>query len=102
MTDGADGPEPGRPTLCAIVGCVRVAGGAPCAGARVAIAGGSPDHPDIAQVTGETGTYGFRGLSPGRYTIAAFADDGSRGTASVAVDAGAEAWLDVVLGEDGT
>jgi hypothetical protein len=79
----------------AIVGRV-LRHGSPEAGARVAITGASPAHRDIALVTGADGAYGFGSLVPGRYTIAAYADDG-RGEASVTVVAGEEATLDIRL-----
>ena len=83
----------------AIGGRVLRAGDRPEAGATVMIVGDSPDHPDIAQVTGESGTYGFDGLIPGRYTLAAYARDGARGQASVSVATGETAELDIRIGE---
>ena len=74
--------------------------GRPEEGARVAMTGSSPDHPDIAQVTGPTGRYAFGALGPGHYTVAAYADDMSRGEASVHLGAGEEAELDIVLEHD--
>lgn len=80
-----------------IVGRVLRADGRPAPGARIMIAGSSPQHRDIAQVTGEGGDYGFHRLAPGRYTIAAFTGDRARGEASVEVAAGAQARLDIPL-----
>jgi hypothetical protein len=83
----------------------RIAGrvlrrGRPEAGARVAMAGDSPDHPDIAQVTGPSGRYGFGALVPGRYTIAAYAEDMARGEASADLGTGEEAELDIILEDE--
>jgi hypothetical protein len=74
--------------------------GRPEAGARVAMAGDSPDHPDIAQVTGPSGRYGFGALVPGRYTIAAYAEDMARGEASADLGTGEEAELDIILEDE--
>jgi hypothetical protein len=60
----------------------------------------SPDHPDIAQVTGPSGRYGFGALVPGRYTIAAYAEDMARGEASADLGTGEEAELDIILEDE--
>jgi hypothetical protein len=88
-----------RAALGRIGGCV-LRRGHPEAGARVAMAGGSHDHSDIAQVTGPTGRYGFGALGPGRYTIAAYAEDMARGEASVDLGVGEQAELDIVLEQE--
>ena len=61
------------------------------------MAGESPDHSDIAQVTGPSGRYGFGALVPGRYTIAAYAEDMAHGESSVDLAADEEAELDIIL-----
>jgi hypothetical protein len=83
-----------------IVGRVLRRDGRPEAGARVAMAGESPDHSDIAQVTGPSGRYGFGALVPGRYTIAAYAEDMARGEASADLGTGEEAELDIILEDE--
>jgi Carboxypeptidase regulatory-like domain len=73
-------------------------GAVPEAGARVMVAGSSPAHRDLGQLTGAAGQFRFAGLEPGFYTLAAYAADGARGEASVAVADGADAVLDIELG----
>lgn len=80
-----------------IAGRVLRTGSRPEPGASVMITGDSPDHPDLAQVTGEDGTFVFAGLLPGRYTLAAYAEDGASGAAPVEVGAGEAAGLDIPI-----
>lgn len=52
----------------AIAGVVRGAGGDPVAGALVSLTS-DVGSPDIAQQTGEDGTFRFGSLKPGRYAV---------------------------------
>lgn len=89
---------PGRTGGARLSGRVVDPSGAPVEGASVMLAGASPDHADIAQVTGPDGGWVFAGLAPGRYTVAAHGERG-RGEASAAVGEGSagEAELEIVL-----
>lgn len=84
-----------RPPAARIAGRVVDAQGRPVAEARVMIAGDSPDHPDIAQLTGPDGSYRFGGLAPGRYTVKAI--DVTEGEAAVDLGDDEEAELDIPL-----
>ena len=83
--------------LASIAGRVLRTGSRPEPGASVMITGDSPDHQDIALVTGDDGTYVLAGLGPGRYTLAAYAEDGASGEASVEVGAGDVAELNIPI-----
>lgn len=55
--------------------------GAPVAGVAVMIAESTAPHPDIAQITSETGAFRFDGLSTGSYTLVAHLPGGRRAAA---------------------
>jgi hypothetical protein len=78
-----------------IAGQVTTRSGKPVVGATLMIVGESPDHLDIAAVTGASGRYSFGDLTPGEYDIQANA--GSRlQTQHVRVRSGEVARLDFV------
>ena len=54
-------------------------------------------HTERDDRDGPGGRYGFGALVPGRYTIAAYAEDMARGEASVDLGAGEAAELDITL-----
>jgi hypothetical protein len=83
-----------RPTG-AIVGRISTRGGAPVSGARVMIAGDSPEHLDIAAVSSASGHYELGDLTPGDYEIQVNVRDRLQ-VQRVRVTAGQSARLDFV------
>lgn len=68
----------------------------PVAGARVALATGPSDLPDIAALTGDDGGFSFGVTQPGVYLVEAHSDLG-RGEVEIEVRPGQPAWVRVVL-----
>lgn len=68
-----------------IQGAVLDHEGRAVAGAAVMLAGTSPDHPDIAALTADDGSFSFLDLDPGRYEVLVRAGDRSPETRSVEV-----------------
>jgi protocatechuate 3,4-dioxygenase beta subunit len=81
-----------------IAGRVLGPGGAPVAGATVAIAGGEQPHRDIAAVTAADGSFRFGQVLPGRYRVEARQKGVTRG-AEVVVAAGAPAQVEIRFDE---
>ncbi|MGB5951356.1 MAG: carboxypeptidase-like regulatory domain-containing protein, partial [Ornithinimicrobium sp.] len=55
-------------------GIVTTATGEPVADARVVLATGPGDRPDVAALTQPDGTFSFGAVVPGRYRVEAFSD----------------------------
>lgn len=91
MADG--GAAPGE-----IAGRVLGPGGRPVAEAAVMITASPGPHPDIAALTRDDGTFSFRGLVPGEYTLLANAPGHPTQTRSVQVAPGQAARLDFTVG----
>jgi protocatechuate 3,4-dioxygenase beta subunit len=81
-----------------IAGRVLGAGGAPIAGATVAITGGEQPHRDIAAVSAADGSFRFGHVLPGRYRIQARVKGVAR-AADVVVAAGASAQVEIRFDE---
>jgi protocatechuate 3,4-dioxygenase beta subunit len=81
-----------------ISGRVVNAGGAPVAGAAVAVSGTSQPHRDIAAVTTADGTFRFGGMRPGSYQLTVRVNN-SMQSADVVVSAGTPAAVEIRLDE---
>ena len=57
----------------------------PVAGCAVLLTGASPDHPDVAALTADDGTFSFLDLEPGHYEVLARAEDGRSEVGAVTV-----------------
>jgi uncharacterized GH25 family protein len=71
-----------------IEGLVVDDAGQPAPEVTVMIKTSNQPHPDIAVVTDENGSFGFDGLVPGRYVVAAFRAGGQMAEAEVTVRPG--------------
>jgi hypothetical protein len=81
----------------AIVGQVT-ASGRPVVDAAVMFTRDSPEHPDIAALTGDGGEYRYDDLVPGVYTLLVHAEGYPPRTGQVRVQAGQQSRLDFSLG----
>lgn len=61
-----------------LTGVIQDRAGTPQANVNVMITGGSPEHHDIAIVTGDDGRFRFSGLQAGVYTVLANSPTGSQ------------------------
>ncbi|HSN19251.1 MAG TPA: carboxypeptidase-like regulatory domain-containing protein [Usitatibacter sp.] len=87
---------PASTSFGAISGRVLAAGGAPVAGATVAVVGGTQPHRDIAAISGADGAFHFGHVAPGSYRVEARAH-GKVGAADVVVGAGGPARVEIHL-----
>lgn len=80
-----------------IEGLVLDRRGRPVAGCTVMLTGASPDHPDIAALTGDDGAFSFLDLEPGSYEVLARAEDGASEVGGVTVRATGTSRLELRL-----
>jgi protocatechuate 3,4-dioxygenase beta subunit len=71
----------------------------PVENAAVMFTGASPEHQDIAQITGPDGRFFYPTLPPGRYTLLARAPDGRTGLVDADVGPGLHPLVEIVLEE---
>jgi len=87
--------EPAAPRRSSIRGRISRPNGTPASGALVTVEGN--DVPDIAQMTGDDGSFHIGNLGPGRYTIRAHGT--VTGSASVDVGDSGEHHVDITADE---
>ncbi len=80
-----------------IVGRVMTVGGEPIKFAAVMITGDSPEHQDIAVLTSEDGSYVYKNLKPGKYTLMVNSEKYSLKTSQVMVSNGKVTRLNFIL-----
>lgn len=85
---------PAEPLL--VGGVVTDRSGRPVAGARVALAAGPVEFPDIAALTGDDGRFMLSVPAAGRYEVAAYGDAG-RSTVTADVRPGRAVEVSLIL-----